>query len=203
MTTKTIPTTETIVPHIAADTVLDYIRTYGTCKLVPGGIAGRVCICCTVYACADGTLAAPEQPYDKAFNRPIWVDRDDLRTYADGSDYSRLPGLAPTCSLIADDVNDWLDFLADWGRREVTGPEDDRHDLRYVATRCETVSRDDIREVVRCYLQAEMDNIVRFRESGNEVLMDSCTGTFIDIADMVRDIFGLYVSIDALHVYIS
>lgn len=101
MTTKTISTTETIIPHITADTVLDYIRTYSPYEIIPPTGKTGGCICYMVYACADGTLTAPWDPHDKTFTHHIrmadshGVDQD----------------MRLVSPLLADDINDWLEWL--------------------------------------------------------------------------------------------
>lgn len=137
------------------------------------------------------------------------LTRDALNTCkADGSDYGRLLGadldLRLICSLLADDINGWLNELAYWGGRfDVTCPEDDHHDLRYVATRCDRVSRADIREAVRDYLQDQMDDIVKLSLAGNDERGLERVGAMGDMAEMICEIFGIYVSHDDRHVYVS
>lgn len=206
MTTNTIPTIskETAIPRVTADTVLDYIRTYGPGELVHTDGLDRDCLCYTIRVCADGTLAAPWKPCDKEVSRHFWLVNGELGTCLPdegGCDIFHGVGLdlRLMCSLLADDINSWLDDLAYWSRRRITGPEDDHHDLRYVATRCNRVSRADIREAVRDYLQDQMDDITKL---DRDKAMDQ-VGRLYDMADMICEIFGIYVSHDDRHIYVS
>ena len=117
MTTNTIPTIskETAIPRVTADTVLDYIRTYGPGELVHTDGLDRDCLCYTIRVCADGTLAAPWKPYDKKISRHVWVARGSLNVCRPGSAFVGPDlNLNLVCSLLADDINSWLDWLAYW-----------------------------------------------------------------------------------------
>lgn len=94
MTTKTIP-------HITADAVADIMTTYQAWDIIPptGKTGGYICY--MVYACADGTLTAPWGPHDKTFTHHIRM------TDSRGADHDA--HLA--AGAIADDINDWLDWI--------------------------------------------------------------------------------------------
>ena len=108
MKTKTIP-------HVTADAILDYIRTYSPGGLIHSDDMERDCLCYTIRACADRTLAAPWEPYDKKSSRHVWVTRGSLNVCRPGSAFVGPDlNLNLVCSLIAGDINDWLDDLAYW-----------------------------------------------------------------------------------------
>ena len=121
MKTNSTITKETAIPRVTAATVLNYIGTYGPCEIVHTDGLDRDCLCYTIRACADGTLAAPWQPCDKEFSRHFWLVNGELGTCLPdegGCDVFHGVGLdlGLICSLLADDINDWLNDLAYWGR---------------------------------------------------------------------------------------
>lgn len=94
MTTKTIP-------HVTADAVAGIMTTYQAWDIIPPTGKTSGCICYMVYACADGTLTTPWEPHDKMFTHHIRMA--DSR----GEDQD----MRLVSRLLADDINDWLDWI--------------------------------------------------------------------------------------------